>query len=849
MMSGMTSSMSYGAASAQNADELLRNLATSWHGLSAHEAAERLRTSGPNLLASRQLLGWNIFVRQFRSPFVYLLIGAAALSFALREFIDGAMVVFFVLLNALLGWYQEYHSEKTVKLLQRYVRPRARVRRAGQDLVVEGTTLVPGDIVLLEPGDVIPADLRLLGANALQVDESVLTGESVPVKKTVMPLASPAKQYFQAENIGFSGTRVVSGGGEAVVITTGPQTAMGSIAKLTVEAKRESSFEKGLSGFSRFILRLIMGTLVFVFLVNLLIKGPNANFAEFLIFAVALAVGVTPEALPVVTTFSLSRGALRLARNKVVVKRLSSIEDLGSIEVLCTDKTGTLTENVLTVSEILGEEHRTLWYGALGASLAKTRELNNAFDIAIMNRLTPEDRRLASVTQQVDECPFDPVRRRNSVLIRSAQGTELVVRGAAEVIIPLCTRVTDARQMQDWIAQQGQQGRRVIAVARRVLRADHGADLAALERDLECVGLIAFHDPLKPTAALAVRQAKALGVQIKILTGDSREVAGSVAHAIGLTPHPGSVLTGDDFDQLSPGAQAQAVKENDVFARVSPQQKYAIIQLLKQQYEVGFLGEGINDAPALKSANVGMVVDGASDISREAADIVLLQRSLKVIVEGIREGRSVFANTTKYIKSTLASNFGNFYAVAVASMLVDFLPMLPLQILLVNLLSDFPMIAVATDTVDEAELHTPRHYDVRSIALLATILGVVSTVFDFIFFALFRSVPVVLQTNWFIGSILTELVFIFSVRTPSFFLHARRPSRPLLWLTVTAALITVGLPFTGIGQSLFHFRPPTGPALGVILGLVLCYFIATEVVKLLYYRYFGHPLPNKRAAV
>lgn len=365
------------------------------------------------------------------------------------------------------------------------------------------------------------------------------------------------------------------------------------------------------------------------------------------------------------------------------------------------------------------------------------------------------------------------------------------------------------------------------------------------EKNLTLVGLLSFVDPIKPSAKKAVEQAEKLGVKIKILTGDSQEVAGAVAYQIGLIKKTTDVITGEILDNLPDEEKTLAVEKNSVFARVSPDQKYNIIKLLQENNEVGFLGEGINDAPALKIANVGLVVDSASDIARESTDIILLKKSLEVIIDGIKEGRKVFANTIKYIKATLASNFGNFFAVATASLLIDYLPMLPLQILLLNLLSDFPMIAIATDNVDSQELQKPKSYNLKEIAFLATVLGIVSTVFDFIFFAMFYRIgPAVLQTNWFIGSILTELILLFSIRTKFIFFKAKPPSRILYWLSGLAILVTVILPFTGFGQTVFKFTRPQANQLWLIFGLVICYFIITEIVKHFYYRLEEHKENN-----
>lgn len=830
--------MSFQSLTTSTTEEVLQRLETKCNGLVSGEAAERLKKYGPNELAKEPLRWQTVLVRQFASPFVYLLAAAAVLAFFLGELVDAVMIAAFVLINAGLGFAQEYHSERSVEKLRGFVVAKSRVWRDGKETVIDSRALVPGDVVVVETGDVIHADVRLLQTDELLIDESVLTGESEPTRKRVdVLLGTEALSAHQAANIGFTGTTVVSGRGVGVVFATGSHTEMGDISRLTSTTNDESAFEASLKKFSVMILRVIVVTLILVFVANLFVKGDAANIPDLLIFSIALAVSVIPEALPVVITLTLSRGALRLAKNRVVVKRLSAIEDLGSVDVLCTDKTGTITENKMAVSEVFGADAercvRLAGYGASFSGGAATP--NNAFDLAVWNRLPEVERSSVAAIERSHEVPFDPARRMNSVVVREDGRMLLVVRGAPEELMALCTADAEVKKnLHEWTAKQGRLGRRVLAVATRFVE---GEAFHAEDAPLVFGGCLSFEDPLKSSAKEAIERSKALGVQVKILTGDSAEVAGSIAQQVGLISGDHEVMTGQAWTALSHEAQLEAVETHAVFARVSPREKYLIIEALKHSHTVAFLGEGINDAPALKMAHVGIVVDGASDVAREAADIVLLDHALGVVVSGIREGREVFANTVKYIKATLASNFGNFLAVAVSTLLVDFLPMLPLQLLLVNLLSDFPMIAIATDRVDESELTKPRSYDLREIVNAAWVFGLVSTVFDFIFFALFSRIsPEVLHTNWFIGSILTELVLIFAIRTRKPWLCATRPSNILLWLSGTAAVVTVVIPYTSIGRNVFHLLAPTPQAMGMILGIVAIYFMVTEYVKRMYYK-------------
>ncbi len=845
------SAMSFSRYTNQKNEEVLRIFSVDIeHGLSSDEIIRRQQRYGRNELDSKELTAWGILLRQFYSPFVYLLIAAAFLSLFLGEKLNAAFIFFFVAINVILGFFQEYRSENTLRLLKQYIVSQSWVRRNSTQSLVETQLLVPGDIILLEAGDIVPADMRILDSYGLLINESTLTGEAESVHKESSPLRKKVQHVFQAKNIAFTGTTVLSGRAVGVVIATGRKTVMGDITTLTVETHRVSTFEKGIHRISIFILRLIILCLVLVFVGHLLLKGNSVSITDLLLFSIALAVSVIPEALPTVTTLSLSRGAYKLARNKVVVKRLSAIEDLGSIEVLCTDKTGTLTEDKMEVAEILAVSSRevrvtqdeVLLYANLGGRSVFTHDGHPAsdFDRALSQKVTSKLRHATKLYDQIEHFPFDPERRRDDSILRRGEEYFLIARGAPESIMNLCHPIssTDERFFTKWIRSQGKLGNRVMAVARRDASEHNHTNITLLEKNMELLGLIAFSDPLKKSAREAISRAKKLAVQVKILTGDRPEVAAVIALKVGLIQNVKDVITGESLDRLSHVEQLKAVELFAVFARVTPQQKYHIIELLQEKYEVGFLGEGMNDAPALKIARVGLVVQGASDIAKESADIVLLHKNLEVIVSGIEEGRHIFANTTKYIRATLASNFGNFFAVASASFFIDFLPMLPIQLLLVNLLSDFPMMAIATDHVDPQELQRPRKHQIKDIALIALVLGVVSSLFDFLYFGLFfHNTPGVLQTNWFIASILTELVFIYSVRTKLSFMRSHPPTWTLLLLTIIVAVITITLPYTDFGIRVFKFTPPSWSHLILILGVVGLYFVVTEKAKLFYYRY------------
>ena len=826
----------YNEVSVRDIDGLFADLESRLEGLTDDQVQERLLAYGPNMVSTGSVTAFDVLVRQLKSPFIYLLFGAIVVALIAGEIIDAIMIALFVGINVSLGFFQEYRAEQSSRILKKYWHESVRVMRGGSTAAIGAQDVAVGDVIKLQAGDKIPADVRFVTARNLTVDESILTGESIAVAKTADALASEPDEYHEAIDIGFSGTVVLSGEATAVVFATGGRSVLGSISKLVTETHAVSAFERDVAHFSRFILKLVGVTLALVFVFNIGMKGIG-QIEELLLFSIALTIGVIPEALPLVMTVSLSNAALRMAKRGVIVKRLSAINDLGSVDVLCTDKTGTVTENRLKVTDVhAADKDGCLRLALLGSSFLglKSRDSTNAFDLALWRRADRGLRGVATRSVKIAELPFDPVRRRNSVLLRAEDGSRLMVtRGSPDDVLPLCRRLPEPISIGRYLEQQGINGRRVIAVA---IQSDFKGDslTAADEAGLEFVGFIAFADPLKVGVKAAVAKAALLGVQVKIITGDAREVAGAVALQLRLIDEPHQVITGAEFDALPPAEQLQAVSRYHVFARMNPVQKFQVLSLLEQGGDtVGFLGEGFNDAPGLKIATVAMAVDNAADIARDASDVILLNKSLSVIIDGIEQGRRSFANITKYLKITLASNFGNFYAIAVASLFIPFLPMLPVQIILVNLLSDTPMISIAEDTVPLEELKKPSRYDARKLILSATIFGVISSGFDFLTFAIFRIFgEAQLQTLWFMESILTELVIIYSLRTSRFFLKGARVPKSIAFLTIGVAGLTILLPFTAFGQDVFRFFRPSVWHVALVLSIVAGYFIMTETAKL-----------------
>lgn len=785
-------------------------------GLSHNEIRVLQKQHGKNQLPKTKYRFVTLFLRQFKSIFIIMLLIAAAITYVLGEPFDASFILIFVLLGIGLSLFQEYKSNAAADKLQSYLIRTVTVCRDNKDVEVNVSELVPGDILKLESGDIIPADAVVRYAQGLQVDETTFTGESVPVVKT----AAETGIGDESSNI-LQGTVVVRGLCYAEVTHTGVYTRLASIAKQTTTIESTSELTKGVDHISTFILRTTLITLLFVVLANVLIEGAEADIPHLLIFAIALAVSVIPEALPLVMTFSLSRGALKLAKNHVIVKRLSAVQDLGSIELLCTDKTGTITENKLVYqNDYLIPD--CPWHPLTLSRLTAhdlTERTPEPFDQATENALSAEQREQVAQYELLEEEPFDPSLRSNGARVRDTQGNELHIRrGSPEYFIEQGLVSRDV--VGQWLEDEEHQGRRVLGVSY-----DFGEGA--------CFGgFVSFADTLKTSTAKTLKQAEELNVAVTIITGDSVKVAEAIGREVSLVRKDDDVIEASVFFSLPIEEQHKRIGNIRVFARTTPEQKLSLITLLKEQYTIGFLGEGINDAAALKAADVSLVVQSASDVARETADIVLLKSNLSVIIDGIRFGRVTHANTLKYIRATLVSNFGNFYAVAIGSLFITFLPMLPKQLLLLNLLSDFPMMAIAFDRVNKAEIAHPQKYNFKSLYIIFITLGLVSTIFDFMWFALFfREGAEVLQTNWFIASVITEIILLFSIRSMLPIEKAGLPAPIIIWLSSAAFLITIALPIIPFTAHYFEFITPTWSDIALILTLTGLYLLVTEAVK------------------
>jgi Mg2+-importing ATPase len=835
-------------------DELLPRLETSLNGLVSQEAERRLEVYGRNEIARKKKRAVIVeFLLHFRSPLIIILLIAGAISGILRELPNMIIIFSIVFLSVILDFYQESKASRATELLKEKVTTTATVLRDNVRSEVKLSEIVPGDIIYLSAGDITPADARVITAKDLFINQSALTGESFPVEKTPAPVKVKEVSITEWSNYLFMGTSIVSGTATAAVVKTGGSTEYGKIAKRLVEKAPETEFERGIRGFGFLIMQVTFLLVLFVFFINALYKR---GVLESLLFAVALAVGLTPELLPMIITVNLSKGAIAMSKKGVIVKRLSSIVNFGSMNVLCTDKTGTLTENqiqlVLHVDMEGNTDEKVLLYSFFN-SYYQTG-LKSPLDEAILKHKEIETKGF----QKIDEVPFDFVRRRISIVTEYKRQRFLIAKGAPEEIIKVCSycevggTVADlTEEFQKKIEQKyyelSSEGFRVLGVSYKKLRKEKIVYSVNDEYDLVFLGFVAFLDPPKETAKESLQLLGKAGIELKILTGDNELVTRKTCEELGFEVK--GVVSGSEIFEMHDDALARVVEEANVFARVTPAQKDRIINLLKSNgHVIGFLGDGINDAPSLKTSDVGVSVDNAVDVAKESADIILLKKDLKVLGEGVLEGRRTFGNTMKYVMMGVSSNFGNMFSVAGASLFLPFLPMLPIQILLNNLLYDFSQSTITTDNIDDEYVEKPKRWDISFIRRFMVSLGPVSSLFDFLtffimllFFKVTPEHPELFQTAWFLESLCTQTLVIFVIRTRRTPFYKSKPSRLLLLSSLAIVGFALIMPFTLIGD-LFDFVIPP-PAFFAVLAMLLgAYLALAEVVKNWFYKRHAYRL-------
>jgi Mg2+-importing ATPase len=816
-------------------ETLLRRLDSTIRGLSSEQASGRRRDS--ERIETRESSDLHLLARQFRSPIILLLAVAAILSMALGEVVDASIVIGILLLSGGLGFLQERGAVKAIHALMSSVAVHADVLRDGQETEVLVGDVVPGDVVLVRTGDVIPGDGRVIESDRLLVNQAALTGEDYPRARTTGEVSSTAA-LVERTNCLYLGTHVASGRGRVLITRVGRSTEFGRLGEHVARQHVPTAFERGITSFGYMLMRATAVLVLAIFVFNIVLHRP---FIDSFLFSLALAVGLTPQMLPAIITLSLSKGAVRMARDRVIVKRLDAIEDVGSLDVLCTDKTGTLTVGSVSLHGALGiDGHTDEWVRTIGWWNARLQTgFPNPIDTAISATAEPA----GPDWKLLDEVPFDFTRKRTTLLVDDTRRLRLIVKGSVDTLWAKCSRVRlrDGSVVDftshrvEVLAVHGRlaaAGLRIIGVAEKEV--DPSTTTAdAEESDLVFSGFLTFADPPKLGVEEALRRFGEMGVAIKLITGDNEHSAGYVAAAVNLPE--GRHVSGVEIVGMSDDELDDIVDASVVFSNTDPLQKERIIRsLIRRGHSVGFLGDGINDAPALHAADVGISVEGAVDVAKQTADLVLLEKDLGVLANGIEEGRRIFTNTLKYVGVTTSANFGNMLSLAIASVILPFLPLLPLQILLLNFLSDVPGMTIATDLVDTEQIARPIKWDIRRIQLFMVVFGTISTVFDLTTFVvlrlLFDSQAELLRSGWFVESTFTELAVMLVLRTsrPCF---RSRPSRPLLWVSVATAGVTIALPYLPVASGFGLTGLPMAVLASMIL-ITVAYIALTEILKM-----------------
>jgi Mg2+-importing ATPase len=831
----------------KTADEVAGRLNSSAQGLSQAAAQEILKREGPNRIQSKeQITPLGLFIGQFKSPVVLILIFATIMSAFLRDWVNAVIILVIVMGSALLSFFQEYNANNAAEKLRAQVSLKTEVLRDGKPSSVPTEEVVPGDVVLLSAGSLIPADGLVLEARDFFVNQATLTGETFPVEKK-SGVSPENAGLAERTNVVYMGTNVRSGSAKVLIVQTGAQTAFGQIAHRLTLRPPENEFERGIKRLGYMLTEVMFLLVLAIFFFNVLFHKP---VLDSLLFSIALAVGLTPQLLPAIININLSKGSEEMARHGVIVRRLESIENFGSMGVLCTDKTGTLTQGIVKLDGALdpngNPSEQVSLYAYLNAFMQTG--LSNPMDEAIVNQGAKD----ADEYAKVDEIPYDFVRKRLTVVVRRNDFSNLMItKGALENVLAICSRIQaegrekildngEQAKIQEKFQGWSAQGYRVLGVAVKTVNPQEHPYSVKDESDMTFVGSLLFFDPPKEGVQETIQALEKLGVRLKVITGDNKLVASHTCQVVGLSY--AKVLTGFELDNLHDEALWHAVEGTTIFAEVDPNQKERIILALKKRgYVVGYMGDGINDAPSLHSADVGISVENAVDVAKEAADIVLLKQDLDVLHEGILHGRKTFANTLKYVFMATSANFGNMFSMVAASLFLSYLPMLPKQIMLINFLTDLPEMTIAGDNVDAVFVERPHRWDIKFISRFMLMFGPLSSIFDIATFGvllwLLKAGEAAFHTGWFIESVLSAGVVVFAVRTKLPFLRSS-PSRAMLGMTIIVIAFTLALPYTPLA-SLLGFTPLPPLYLLIILGIVALYFLSAEFTKRWFYRKFG----------
>ncbi len=832
--------------------EVLNLLETSREGLKPLEVEQRIKIYGKNVLKEKRLKALRVFLRQFRSPFMWILLAIVLVSLFLGQIVNSIIIIIMIFLSSLLSFYDEFKSEKIVEELTKKIAHKAIVMRNGKKEEVIISELVPGDIVYLSIGSVIPADLRLIESKTLQVNESILTGESISVEKTSLKIEKKLSKFNDAKNCVFAGTTVSFGEAIGVVIHTGSSTELGKIS-VSVESERpQTEFQKDLASFGNLLLKIIIFLTIGIFFVNSVLKH---NLIDSLLFALAIAVGLTPELLPAILSVSLSKGAREMGKKGVIVKRLISIEDFGNMDILCTDKTGTLTEGNLSLARHIDLENKEndllLLYSSICSSTIShaNRLIGNPIDVAIKRHAKDKFSEEIKEYTKLDEIPFDYDRKKMSVIVSRGNKNLIITKGTPEAILKGCKKAIikdrtsnisiHAKKIQQTFEKLSNDGYSVIALAYKEIekKSTYGQED---EQGLVFFGFLTFIDAPKQTIRKNILRLEQLNIKLKILTGDNEIVTKKIAQEVGIPIE--KVFLSDEINSFSDEQLRKAVEESNAFCRLTPTDKLRIIKALRANgHDVGYMGDGVNDVPALHEADVAISVNDAVDVAKSTSDIILLKKSIDSLVDGVIEGRKIYSNVTKYILMGTSSNFGNMFSVAGASLFLPFLPMLPVQILLVNLLYDFSQFTISSDNVDEETLKKPKKLNIKYVQRFMFILGPISSLYDFLTYfvmlVILHSSQALFRTGWFIESMLTQILVIFIIRTNRSPFYKSRPSKWVISSVLIVLIATLIIPFSPLASLLGFERPPAFFFI-VLIGMVITYLVLVEFVKSWFVKYY-----------
>ncbi|MEM4625596.1 MAG: magnesium-translocating P-type ATPase, partial [Candidatus Pacearchaeota archaeon] len=831
-------------------EELLRTLNSSENGLSKLEVERRLKEKGKNIIKEKDKMNFLfILLSQFKSPLILILIFATIISFLMGERIDAIIILSIIGVSGFLSFYQEYKSDRAINALKKYISFRVKVIRDGKREEVDSSELIVGDIVLLNIGDIVPADLRIIESKDLYVDESIITGESYPIKKNSLEINEERMSINSQTNMLFMGSEISEGFCKAIVVATGNSTRLGKTAEILSAKVPPSDFQKGLNNFGRFLIKVLFLLTIFVFTINFII---GKEILDSFLFAIAIAVGVTPELLPVIMTISLARGAEKMVNKKVVVKKLISIENLGNMDVLCTDKTGTITENTVSLTNFFNiksqKDIRLINFATICNSTVthKHKIIGNPIDKAIIEYVNKNNIKILDY-ERLGDIEFDHKRRRMSSIVKIDRDILLICKGETLSILNICFKA-DANGKLENIEKYSKEikriyenlsrnGLRVISLGYKRIEKKSEYNFND-EKNLIFLGFLVFTDPPKRDVKDSLINLDRLGVKVKIVTGDNEIVTEEICRKVGFKIE-GKVITGPELENINEKKFFKIIEKNNVFARITPEQKLKIVQSLRKKgHTTGFLGDGVNDSLAIKYADVGICVNTSVDVVKNNADIILLRKSLSVIADGILEGRKTFGNSTKYILNTISANFGNMLSLSISSIYFNFIPLLPKQILLTNFISDIPLLAISGDNVDEEYLKKPKKWDIKLVKNFMIFFGIISSIFDIItiavvWFLISPGNPVMFRTVWFTESVLSEIIITFSIRTRKPFFKSR-PSNLLIIASIVGIVLTLITIFSTM-NNWFSFKELTIITLAIIIAILASYFLIVEISKRYFY--------------